>query len=139
VTSIRPATDADVDAVAALEAEIFGVDAWSSTSVGEEVAAESRQCFVAVEDGEICGYVVVRDAGDTADLQRIAVTPAMRRRGLAARLLRRCDVSAYDRTLLEVRADNAAAIGFYRSAGFTEIARRPSYYADGTGAVVMER
>ena len=139
MTSIRPATDADVDALAALEAEIFGVDAWSPASVRAEVTAASRQCFVVVEDGEIRGYVVVRDAGDAADLQRIAVTPAMRRRGLGAQLLRRCDVSAYDRTMLEVRADNVAAIAFYRSEGFSEIARRRSYYADGTDAVVMQR
>jgi len=139
VTSIRPATDADVDEVAALEAEIFGTDAWSPASVRAEVVAASRQCFVAVDDGEIRGYVVVRDAGDVADLQRIAVTPPMRRRGLGARLLRHCDVSAYDRTLLEVRADNVAAIGFYSREGFTEIARRRSYYADGTDAVVMQR
>jgi [ribosomal protein S18]-alanine N-acetyltransferase len=139
VTSFRPATDADVDAVAALEADIFGADAWSPASVREEVTAASRQCFVAVEDGEIRGYVVVRDAGDVADLQRIAVAPAMRRRGLAAQLLRRCDVSAYDRTLLEVRADNVAAIAFYRREGFSEIARRRTYYADGTDAVVMQR
>jgi len=139
VTSIRPATAADVDAVAAMEAEIFGADAWSPASVRAEVTAASRQCFVAVEDGEVRGYVVVRDAGEVADLQRIAVTPAMRRRGLGAQLLRRCDVSAHDRTLLEVRADNVAAIAFYRREGFTEIARRGSYYADGTDAVVMQR
>jgi [ribosomal protein S18]-alanine N-acetyltransferase len=139
VTSIRPATDADVDAVAALEAEIFGADAWSPASVREELTAASRQCFVVVGDGGIRGYVVVGDGGDVADLQRIAVTPAMRRRGLAARLLRRCDVSTYDRTLLEVRADNVAAIAFYRSQGFTETTRRRSYYADGTDAVVMQR
>jgi [ribosomal protein S18]-alanine N-acetyltransferase len=139
VTSIRPATDADVDAVAALEVEIFGTDAWSPASVRAEVAAASRQCFVAVDDGEIRGYVVVRDAGDVADLQRIAVTPPMRRRGLGARLLRHCDVSAHERTLLEVRADNVAAIGFYRREGFTEIARRRAYYADGSDAVVMQR
>jgi [ribosomal protein S18]-alanine N-acetyltransferase len=139
VTSIRPATDADVDAVAALEADLFGADAWSPASVREEVTGSSRQCFVAVEDGQVCGYVVVRDAGDVADLQRVAVTRAMRRRGLAAQLLRRCDTSAHDRSLLEVRADNLAAIAFYRREGFAEIARRRSYYVDGTDAVVMQR
>jgi [ribosomal protein S18]-alanine N-acetyltransferase len=139
VTSIRPATDDDADAVAALEAEIFGADAWSPASVHEELTAASRQCFVAVEDGEVRGYVVVRDAGDVADLQRIAVTPVMRRRGLATRLLSACDMTAYDRTLLEVRADNVAALRFYGREGFTEIARRRSYYADGTDVVVMQR
>jgi ribosomal protein S18 acetylase RimI-like enzyme len=27
--------------------------------------------------------------------------------------------------------------GFYYAAGFTEVARRPRYYADGTDAIVM--
>jgi [ribosomal protein S18]-alanine N-acetyltransferase len=38
-----------------------------------------------------------------------------------------------------VRADNLAAIAFYRREGFAEIARRRSYYVDGTDAVVMQR
>jgi ribosomal-protein-alanine N-acetyltransferase len=32
--------------------------------------------------------------------------------------------------MLEVRASNQAALGFYRGQGFRETGRRPRYYAD---------
>ena len=38
---------------------------------------------------------------------------------------------------LEVRRENAAAIGLYRSYGFTERGIRRNYYARGQDAVVM--
>ena len=42
-----------------------------------------------------------------------------------------------DRLLLEVREDNHGACAFYAARGFTEIDRRPRYYADGTTAVIL--
>ena len=139
-SGVRRATEADADAVAALEAAIFGGDAWSRDSVLQELAHPLRQAHVAVDDaGDVCGYVVLLGAGDVADLQRIAVAGARRGRGVAAALLRACDLSAYARVVLEVRADNVAALAFYRRHGFAEISRRRSYYADGCDAVVMQR
>ena len=44
-----------------------------------------------------------------------------------------------DRLLLEVRENNAGAIGFYAAHDFVEIDRRPRYYRDGATAVVMLR
>jgi ribosomal-protein-alanine N-acetyltransferase len=60
------------------------------------------------------------------------VAPAMRRRGLAAALLKavleQCRHWGSERVLLEVRAGNAPAIGLYRRAGFREDGRRRGYY-----------
>jgi [ribosomal protein S18]-alanine N-acetyltransferase len=140
VTLVRMATAREADAVADLEGAIFGTDAWSSASLREELTHPAREAMVAVgDDGRVCGYVVVVGAGETADLRRIAVTPPWRRRGVASALLRACDLSAYQRVLVEVRADNAPALAFYRRHGFAEVARRGAYYADGTDAVVMQR
>lgn len=137
---VRPATEADVDAVAALESAIFGDDAWSRDSVLHELTQSLRQAYVAVDEaGEVCGYVVVLGVGDVADLQRIAVADAHRRRGVAAALLDACDLHAPARVMLEVRAGNEAALAFYRRHGFGEISRRAGYYADGEDAVVMQR
>jgi ribosomal protein S18 acetylase RimI-like enzyme len=88
-------------------------------------------------DGAVVGYVVVRVGPDVADLHRIAVAPAARRRGLARRLL--AEVGPLPRLLLEVSADNDEARAFYAAEGFTELARRRRYYRDGSDAVVMER
>jgi [ribosomal protein S18]-alanine N-acetyltransferase len=38
-----------------------------------------------------------------------------------------------------VRENNPAALAFYARRGFTEVNRRPRYYADGTTAIVLAR
>ena len=66
---------------------------------------------------------------------------AHRRSGVASALLAEVVEVAgrteADRLLLEVREDNQAALAFYAGSGFTEIDRRPRYYADGATAVVL--
>jgi ribosomal-protein-alanine N-acetyltransferase len=78
---------------------------------------------------------------DVAELQRIAVAATRRRTGIASDLLARVEQEAQrrqvDRLLLEVREDNHGACSFYAARGFTEIDRRPRYYADGTTAVIL--
>ena len=78
---------------------------------------------------------------EIAELQRIAVAAPWRRRGVAAALLEEVVVLASsaqaDRVLLEVREDNAEALGFYAAHGFVEVDRRRRYYRDGATAVVL--
>ncbi|HRI98645.1 MAG TPA: GNAT family N-acetyltransferase, partial [Nocardioides sp.] len=78
-----------------------------------------------------------------AELQRIAVAPAVRRRGVARALLDEvvslAEQEGMQRLLLEVREDNDGALAFYAAQGFVELDRRPKYYRDGTAAVVLER
>jgi [ribosomal protein S18]-alanine N-acetyltransferase len=142
---IRPATAADVDAIARLEQENLGDDAWSRALVEEGVAGElpTVRYLVAEEGDDVVGHAVVSVVADISELQRIAVDPFHRRDGLATRLLDAVVVLARDegadRLLLEVREDNHGAIAFYAARGFVEIDRRPRYYRDGGTAVVMRR
>ena len=91
----------------------------------------------------IVGYAAVSIVADVAELQRIAVAATHRRTGVASGLLARVEQEALtrhaDRLLLEVREDNHGACAFYAARGFTEIDRRPRYYADGTTAVILEK
>lgn len=143
--SVRAATLADIEDVAALEAENLGADAWSPYLVGEGIAGNLPTVFylVAEADGAVVGHAVVSAVADIAELQRIAVTPAHRRDGLATELLdegcRLARESGADRLLLEVREDNRDALRFYAARDFVEIDRRPRYYADGTTAIVLRR
>lgn len=152
---LRPGTPTDAPAVTALEVELFGPDAWSASSVLEELEGPGRHALLAVaaavEDaadagaaaGPVVGYAVTRQSAAVVDLQRIAVHPAHRRAGVARLLLAEVAATARgfgaDRMLLEVSAGNTAALGFYAGAEFVEIDRRRGYYRDGTDAVVMER
>ncbi len=144
--TIRPATAADLDAVVALELTCLGADAWSRGLVEQGIAAAlpTVSYLVAEVDGPggtVVGHAVASAAGDDAELQRIAVDPGYRRRGLASDLLVAVEeLAARDgatRLLLEVREDNTTAAAFYESRGFVEVGRRRGYYRDGAAAVVL--
>jgi len=142
---IRAAIPADVDAIARLERENLGDDAWSQALVAEGVAGElPTVLYLVAEDGDdVVGHAVVSVVADISELQRIAVDVEHRRHGLATSLLEEVASLARsegsDRLLLEVREDNAGAIAFYAARGFVEIDRRPRYFRDGGTAVVMRR
>jgi ribosomal protein S18 acetylase RimI-like enzyme len=124
--------------VVALEQELFGVDAWSPASVAEELTGPRRHAVVADESG-VVGYAVTLLSDDVVDLQRIGVDQAHRRRGVASLLLAEVRRAASaDRLLLEVSAENTAALAFYATEGFVEIDHRPRYYRDGSDAVVLQ-
>jgi ribosomal-protein-alanine N-acetyltransferase len=135
----RRATLDDVATIAAIEAECFGSSAWSETLVADEVRGE-RHVVLVTDD--VTAYGAISVAGDVADLDRIAVLPASRGRGLARGLLVELVDLARDldaeRMLLEVAANNVAAIGLYEAHGFDTIATRRRYYAGWIDALVMQ-
>lgn len=144
---LRPARTGDVARVVALEAALFGAEAWNEAQVVAELSAPGRAMLVAEGPsapdgrGEVVGYAVLGVAGDVADLLRIGVAPDARRTGVATALLDHLLGAAAgagaDRMLLEVGSANTGAQGFYAAAGFAEIHRRPRYYRDGSDALVL--
>jgi ribosomal-protein-alanine N-acetyltransferase len=143
--TVRPATLADADAIVRSETDNLGPDAWSRGLVEDGVAGRlpTVHYLVAEEEGRVVGHAVASVVADVAELQRIAVSADHRRRGLAGALLDEVVALAVraraDRILLEVREDNAAALGFYAVHGFTAVDRRRRYYRDGATAVVLQR
>ncbi len=141
--TIRAAVPADAEKIAALEADNLGRDAWSAGLVEQGVSGDlpTVQYLVAEVEGAVVGYAAASIVADIAELQRIAVTPAHRRAGLAAALLAAVLGAATeqraDRILLEVREDNHEALAFYADQGFVEIDRRRRYYRDGATAIVL--
>jgi ribosomal-protein-alanine N-acetyltransferase len=131
--------------VARLEADCLGVDAWSEELVRQGITGSvpTVSYLVAEQDGTVVGHAVASMAGDIAELQRLAVAESHRRGGIATGLLAAVMAVAArteaDRILLEVREHNRGALAFYARSGFTEIDRRPRYYADGETAVVLRR
>ena len=159
----------DVDAVQALDAELFGATAWTPAAFWSELAAGPTRWYVVAEEGadssgaagvpgatflpnspadspatSLAGYAGLLVPGPEADVQTIAVAPSAQGRGVGTRLLRaltaRAARSGARSLLLEVRADNAAAIALYEREGFERISVRRRYYQpDDVDAWIMRR
>jgi ribosomal-protein-alanine N-acetyltransferase len=135
--SIRELRWWDVAAVAPLERELFGPTAWSAEVFWAELAQHGTRWYVVAEDGGVLlGYAGLLHSGAEADVQTIAVVPAAQGRGIGARLLRALLGEAARRgctsVMLEVRADNAAAVALYERFGFERISVRRGYYQPGS-------
>jgi ribosomal-protein-alanine N-acetyltransferase len=140
---VRPATLDDVEAVARLELDSFLADAWTADylRVVVEGGMPTVRLLVGEADDGVVAHALLSVVFEIAELQRIAVASAYRRRGHARTLLDSVVAlsaeEGADRLLLEVRETNEPALAFYASAGFVEIDRRPRYYSDGTAGVVL--
>ncbi|MEA1303620.1 GNAT family N-acetyltransferase [Actinomyces oris] len=163
---LREMAAGDLEAVARLEGELFGAEAWSRDLLAAELAASqgpgADRRYVVVESEEsdddaadraagagphgprLLGYAGLYHAGGltSADLLTIATVPAARGRGIASLMLAELvstarEVSCPD-VLLEVRQSNEAAQRLYARHGFVPIGRRRRYYqAPPEDAVVM--
>ncbi|MDN5791129.1 MAG: ribosomal protein S18-alanine N-acetyltransferase [Micrococcales bacterium] len=136
----------DLQALAAMERDLFGDDAWGVETWWAELAARPRRDYlVAVgEAGDIVGYAGLDVAGGVADIMTIATSSAAQGRGLGRRLLHEVIERAQDRgalaIMLEVRADNLPARKLYERGGFEVISMRRRYYQPGdVDALVMRR
>lgn len=128
---IRPMTAADVPSVAALEKLCFS-DPWSDSSIASELDNPLSLWLVWEEDGAAAAYLGVQRVPPQADVMNVAVSPALRRRGIARALFAELErrLPEIDELFLEVRASNSGAIALYRTLGFAQVGRRPNYYLD---------
>ncbi|PRI11485.1 ribosomal protein S18-alanine N-acetyltransferase [Leucobacter massiliensis] len=141
--ALREASASDLDAIWAIESDVFGAEAWSREMMREELSAEHRHYLALVDGaGAVRGYAGLLCLGAEADVQTIAVEAGARGGGHGRRLMEALLDEAERRgvreVFLEVRADNPVAQALYRALGFAEIGVRPRYYQPGdVDAVVM--
>jgi ribosomal-protein-alanine N-acetyltransferase len=128
------ATEADLDAVAALESESF-TNPWPrATLVWELENSDVTRAYLLKDDtGAVVAFCVCWVIFDELHINTLAVAPAARRRGIATAILRHVIAEAVGsgvtRATLEVRASNTAALGLYQRLGFHVAATRRGYYA----------
>jgi ribosomal-protein-alanine N-acetyltransferase len=129
----RPASGADLALIAQIQAASPEASQWD---VPEYLKYE---LLVALCDGRVAGFAVARRLAESeAELLNLAVDPAFRRRGIGRRLVAEVTSNLRGTLWLEVRESNVTARKFYKSLGFCEAGRRPSYYPDSAeGAIVM--
>ena len=130
---------ADIEAVVEIERQ-SNSHPWTERNFHEALAS-GYLCLVARDHGVVSGFAVARLLVDEAELLLIAVTPSMRRQGVALllwiELAARLQVSGARTVHLEVRNSNKTAQAFYTSRGFVKSGVRPSYYPN--GALATER
>ena len=107
------------------------------------IAAPTAEVIVATADGKFAGSAIMlfRKNSEVARLYSIGVMPGHQGRGVGLLLLKTCERRRRRRARirLEVRADNAPAIGLYRSRGYAEFGQRQHYYPDLTDALRFEK
>lgn len=145
-TTLRPIGPFDLDCVAALHAASFVDDPWSASAIAAILATPGSFGILAISGAGPAGFLLGRVAADEAEILSIGVVPAMRRRGVARRLIAAAAAEAAQsgarRLFLEVAADNRAARALYLREGFAQVGRRPSYYRRGAGrmdALILAR
>ena len=130
---IAPMQEQHLDAVAAIEADVF-LDPWSRTMFFQDLQAGHGQSFAAIKDETVVGYVNAWIVCDECTINRIACRRKNQGGGIGAQLLRRLIDAAVQRGAktfyLEVRMSNTAAQQFYEKAGFVKTGLRKAYYPD---------
>jgi ribosomal protein S18 acetylase RimI-like enzyme len=136
---LRPARASDLDALGALERDIFKSRLFSGHLISRAsfrrfLGLASARVIVAEVDRKLAGYVLVlyRANSAAARLYSIGVGAEFRRRGLARLLSAAAERDAVcrrrDSMQLEVRADDRGAIALYETAGYRRCGRSPGYY-----------
>jgi ribosomal-protein-alanine N-acetyltransferase len=158
---VRPALPEDAPRLARLAAHVGGhwaeadfAGSLGGTACGWVVEAVPLQplpadpLLAAALRPALAAAILLQPAPDDWEVLDLAAAPACQCQGLARLLLEQAAESARaagaQRLLLEVRESNARARAVYRAGGFTQIARRPGYYAAGADtpiedAIVMAR
>ncbi|MRX81467.1 tRNA (adenosine(37)-N6)-threonylcarbamoyltransferase complex transferase subunit TsaD [Eggerthella guodeyinii] len=138
----KPLDAAHAAAVAALESQVMGSDAWNEALVADELPRPDRVWWAAYEGETLVGYAGGWIVDGQVQILKVGVDPDMRRRGIARGLLARVAADARDlgasSCSLEVRAGNAGAQALYAALGLAALGVRPRYYSDGEDAHIME-
>ncbi|MBQ9951913.1 MAG: ribosomal protein S18-alanine N-acetyltransferase [Clostridia bacterium] len=134
-------TEADVDAIHAIEVACFKTP-WSRESILHEVTGNECARYVVLrEDGEPIAYAGVWFILDEGHITNIAVRPDRRRMGYGERVCREMIQLAADSGMnwmtLEVRRSNKAAQELYHKLGFIDVGYRKRYYENTEDALVM--
>ncbi len=111
----------------------------------DQVRSGARHYLVARRGRTVVGYagvwIVADPDGDQAHVTNVVVAPAVRRQGVATRLLVELAREIVERGCvawtLEVRASSTGARALYRAFGFAPAGVRKNYYDNSEDAIVM--
>jgi [ribosomal protein S18]-alanine N-acetyltransferase len=124
----------ELEAIAAIDLTAFGPN-WTldADMLSDVRTATPVHRARTVRDGErIVGFLIAGRAGSTGYIQRLAIDPTARRRGLATALVYDSLHWMYrartQRVYVNTHVDNDAALALYRRLGFNELPERLRVY-----------
>ncbi|MFO0994356.1 MAG: tRNA (adenosine(37)-N6)-threonylcarbamoyltransferase complex dimerization subunit type 1 TsaB [Hyphomicrobiales bacterium] len=110
---------------------------WSTADIARLLAMPGAFCVIAQQKGEAVGFLLLRVAGDEAEIISIGTRPESRRQGIGAKLIDAAvellGTQKTTRLLIEVADSNDAALALYRKFGFATVGRRRDYYQHADG------
>jgi ribosomal protein S18 acetylase RimI-like enzyme len=118
---IRTAVPEDALAVTALMKSVGGVwqDDWRSDSVARSIAAADGLALVAVDDGQVIGFLSGHDVGFRAYLGEFVISEDHQRAGIGSAMLKKLENSLAERNCgLAVADVYPPAAAFYRARGW---------------------
>jgi len=131
-----------------IERVLFAGDGpWGAWAFRAELDAGNHYLAAIADDGTLAGYGGLAFTGSPGDwetsVHTIGVDPVYQGQGIGSALLRalleRADTHLAP-VVLEVRTDNATALGLYRRHGFEVVGTRSGYYEfSGADAYTMRR
>jgi ribosomal-protein-alanine N-acetyltransferase len=142
---VRPVSVDDIPAVARLEKETFGGDAYVEMTLRQFHDIARDLFLVATVDDEVVGYGLVLPSAPGADpcFASIAVAPDWRHGGVGHRLMEEmldiCDGLGFVRISSTVDPANTAAIQLASGLGFAIAERVDNYFGPGKHRLVMVR
>jgi ribosomal-protein-alanine N-acetyltransferase len=127
---IQTLAESDLDAVAAIERELYEFP-WTLGNFRDSLAA-GYSCWGVHSDAGLIGYAVMTLGAAEAHLLNLSIAEPYQRRGYGTRLLeqllRAARAYGADVLFLEVRPSNLSARGLYARRGFRQVGVRKGYY-----------
>ena len=141
---LRAAGPFDAETIALFQGECLpdGRDErWTAAAIAEALGRPGGFGWLAVAGGsDPIGYLIGWLLAGEAEILSFGVIEAWRRRGVGRRMLDsavgHAKESGASRVLLEVAADNTAALALYARADFRAVGRRRGYYRRSAGPAV---
>lgn len=127
---IRRMLPADLDAVVAVEREVF-LFPWTRGNFSDSLDS-GYYCRVLEQAGHIFGYGVMTIGAGEAHLLTLSIAAGWQRQGWGEKMLQYFIQTAREHhaqsMFLDVRESNRAATRMYERIGFRQIAKRRDYY-----------
>ncbi|MDN5850189.1 MAG: GNAT family N-acetyltransferase [Nitrococcus sp.] len=144
ILDIRLALSADATAIATLSRDLIETGlgwSWTPERVAGALARKDTIGAAACVGLTMTGFALMRFGYEEANLDLLAVRPPWRRRGIGRALVRWLEESALVAGIgivrIQVRADQPAALAFYRSLGYRSWRKVAGYYGKRQTALYM--